>query len=165
MEIFFSLLASLFILIGIIGVIVPALPGIALCYMGILLHYFLGLGTIAWTWLLIFGVLTIFTLILNYVIPLRTARKYGGSKWGDIGGLVGTFVGFLWIPVPFGFLIGMFAGVFLGEYIQSKQAKIAFKATQGALIGFLYSTTFSFLIGVSMLIVQLYYFTSEWLFA
>lgn len=158
MEIFFSLLASLLILIGIIGVIVPALPGVILCYIGILLHYFLGSGTISWILLLIFGILTIFTLVLNYIIPLKTARKYGGSKWGDIGGLVGMLVGFFWIPVPFGFLIGMFAGVFLGEYVQNKKAKTAFKATKGALIGFLYSTTFSFLVGLSMLVVQLYYF-------
>jgi uncharacterized protein YqgC (DUF456 family) len=99
-------------------------------------------------------VLTALSAVLNYVIPARTNRKYGGTRWGSVGSVVGTLVGMFFIPIPFGFLIGMFLGVFIGELLHdSTDKKKAFNSTKGALIGFIYGTGFNFIVGVAMLLV------------
>ncbi len=69
--------------------------------------------------------------------------------------MIGTIVG-LFLPIPLGFLIGMFAGVFIGEMLHdSKDMNKALQSTKGALIGFIYGTGFSFVVGVAMFLVVL----------
>ena len=80
--------------------------------------------------------------MLNYIIPIKTTEKYGGSNYGKYGGFIGTIVG-LFFP-PLGFLIGMLLGVFLGELCMIETTnKKALKATKGAFIGFIYGTGFN----------------------
>jgi uncharacterized protein YqgC (DUF456 family) len=87
-----------------------------------------------------FVILTVASVVLNYVIPAKTNQKYGGTRWGSIGSIIGTIVG-IFLPIPLGFLVGMFAGVFIGELLHdSKDMNKALKSTKGAFIGFIYGT-------------------------
>lgn len=151
-----ALISLLLIGIGILGTFLPVLPGLILCFAGVLLYKF-GVNPNFSNWyVIIFGILTIASVILNYVIPLKTTEKYGGSNYGKIGGFLGTIIGFFFIPIPFGFLIGMFLGVFLGEILHDRNDKQkAFNATKGALIGFIYGTGFNLLVGLAMFLVVL----------
>ena len=72
-------------------------------------------------YIVIFGILTLISLVLNYIIPIKTSEKYGGSNYGKYGGFIGTIVG-LFFP-PLGFLIGMLLGVFLGELLHDRNDK------------------------------------------
>lgn len=150
------LISLLLLIVGILGTLIPVLPGLLLSICGLLLYKF---GTdaplsIAYVW--IFAALTGISAILNYVIPARTNRKYGGTRWGSVGSVVGTILGMLFIPVPFGFLIGMFLGVFVGELLHdASDKKKAWNSTKGAMIGFLYSTGFSFIVALAMFLVVL----------
>ena len=151
-----ALISLLLIGVGILGTFLPVLPGLILCFAGVLLYKF-GVNPNFSNWyVIIFGILTIASVILNYVIPLKTTEKYGGSNYGKIGGFLGTIIGFFFIPIPFGFLIGMFLGVFLGEILHDRNDKQkAFNATKGALIGFIYGTGFNLLVGLAMFLVVL----------
>lgn len=149
-----SLIAILLIGIGILGTFLPVLPGLIFCFAGVLLYKYGANSDFSVWYVVIFGILTLVSLILNYVIPLKTTKKYGGSNYGSIGAFIGTFVGMFFIPIPFGFLIGMFLGVFLGELIHDRHDKQkAFNATKGALIGFIYGTGFNLLVGLAMFLV------------
>lgn len=152
MEITVSLISMLLIITGIVGTIIPALPGLFLCLIGLLVHQFWGYGpgiSVLYIWIFIF--LTLLSTVLGYVIPLRLTKKYGGTNWGNTGGIIGTLLGFF-IPIPLGFLFGMFIGVFVGELLHdSNDTDKAFKSVKGTFIGFLYSTTFNFLIGLAIL--------------
>ncbi|MBD8018702.1 DUF456 domain-containing protein [Kaistella pullorum] len=150
--------ASLVLLVlGLLGTFLPVLPGLLLSLCGLLIYKF---GTdaplpMAYVW--IFSALTLVSIILNYVIPARTTRKYGGTRWGSIGSVIGTFAGMFFIPVPFGFLIGMFLGVFVGELLHdAKDKKKAWNSTKGALIGFIYGTGFNFIVGLAMFLVVIF---------
>jgi len=100
-----------------------------------------------------FGILTVISVVLSYVIPAKTNQKYGGTRWGSIGSVVGMIIG-MFLPIPLGFLIGMFAGVFIGELLHdSKDMNKALKSTKGAFIGFIYGTGFSLVVGVAMFLV------------
>lgn len=142
--------------IGILGTFLPVLPGLIFCFAGVLLYKYGANPEFSIWYVIIFGILTIVSVILNYVIPLKTTEKYGGSNYGKIGGFLGTIIGFFFIPVPFGFLIGMFLGVFLGELLHDRNDKQkALNATKGALIGFIYGTGFNLLVGLAMFLVVL----------
>lgn len=150
--------ASLVLLVlGLLGTFLPVLPGLLLSLCGLLIYKF---GTdaplpMAYVW--IFSALTLVSIILNYVIPARTTRKYGGTRWGSIGSVIGTFAGMFFIPVPFGFLIGMFLGVFAGELLHdARDKKKAWNSTKGALIGFIYGTGFNFIVGLAMFLVVIF---------
>lgn len=151
-------LASIVLLaLGLLGTFLPVLPGLLLSLCGLLIYKF---GTdaplpMAYVW--IFSALTLVSIILNYVIPARTTRKYGGTRWGSIGSVIGTFAGMFFIQVPFGFLIGMFLGVFVGELLHdARDKKKAWNSTKGALIGFIYGTGFNFIVGLAMFLVVIF---------
>ncbi|WP_417431327.1 DUF456 domain-containing protein [Halpernia sp.] len=148
------LFSIILLILGIIGTFLPILPGLLLSLCGLLIYKFGGNSDLSMWWIWIFSVLTIISVVLNYVIPAKTNRKYGGTRYGSIGSFVGTILGIIFIPIPFGFLIGMFAGVFLGELFHDfSDKKKAFNSMKGAFIGFLYGTFFNFLVGLAMLIV------------
>ncbi|WP_226064052.1 DUF456 domain-containing protein [Kaistella polysaccharea] len=151
-----TLVSIILLVLGIIGTFLPVLPGLLLSLCGLLIYKFGTDAPISMIYIWIFVVLTALSAILNYVIPARTNRKYGGTRWGSVGSVIGTLVGMFFIPIPFGFLIGMFLGVFIGELLHdSKDKKKAFNSTKGALIGFLYGTGFNFIVGVAMFLVVL----------
>lgn len=153
-----TLFCFILIIIGIIGTIVPVLPGLILSVIGLLIFKFGTNSQMPMLYVWIFGVLTLLSAVLDYVIPARTNKKYGGTRWGSIGSLVGTLLGFFFIPIPFGFLIGMLLGVFIGELIHDiNDRKKAFNSTKGALIGFIYGTGFNVMVGIAMLFVVIYY--------
>lgn len=151
------LISVILLIVGILGTFLPVLPGLLLSLCGLLIYKF-GTNTdlnILWIW--IFSILTIISVVLNYIIPAKTNKKYGGTRFGSIGSFLGTILGMIFIPIPFGFLIGMFAGVFLGELLHDfKDKKKAFNSMKGAFIGFLYGTGFNFLVGLAMLLVVIF---------
>lgn len=150
------LVSILLLLVGILGTFLPVLPGLLLSLCGLLIYKFGTDSSLSMVYIWIFVFLTILSIILNYVIPARTNRKYGGTRWGSAGSVIGTILGMFFIPVPFGFLIGMFLGVFVGELLHdAKDKKKAWNSTKGALIGFLYGTGFNFMVGLAMFLVVL----------
>lgn len=152
-SVILTTIAFIIVLIGILGTFLPILPGIILCYAGLLIYKW-GNPEFPWIYIIVFGILTLVSLVLNYLIPLKTTAKYGGSTFGKYGGLIGTLVG-LFFP-PLGFIFGMLLGVFLGELLHDRKDHYkAFRATKGALIGFLYGTGFNLLVGLAMFLVIL----------
>lgn len=148
------LVSIILLLLGIAGTILPVLPGLLLSLAGLLIYKFGTDAPLSMIFIWIFVALTLISTVLNYVIPAKTNRKYGGTKWGSIGSFVGTLIGIFFIPIPFGFLIGMFAGVFVGELLHdANDRKKAWNSTKGALIGFLYGTGFNLIVGLAMFLV------------
>lgn len=153
-DILIPLVSILLLLVGILGTFLPVLPGLLLSLCGLLIYKFGTDSSLSMAYIWIFVFLTLLSIILNYVIPARTNRKYGGTRWGSAGSVIGTILGMFFIPVPFGFLIGMFLGVFVGELLHdANDKKKAWNSTKGALIGFLYGTGFNFMVGLAMFLV------------
>lgn len=146
MDIFLLIIGFCCAVVGIFGSFLPAIPGVFLSWIGLLLLY-LTKGIIFNYWIL--GITLFFTLlitILGYIIPASGTRKMGGSKYGVWGTNIGLIVGFLFIPIPFGFVIGAFFGAFLGEIIyNSNNKKRAVKAATGSVLGFLASSFITFI--------------------
>lgn len=136
---------------GIFGSFLPALPGPGLSWVGLLLLYLTSIIPNNYWILGITLIITIGITILDYVIPARGTKKFGGSKYGIWGTNIGLIVGIL-SPIPFGFIIGPFVGAFVGEYYYGKQERNqALKAATGSFIGFLASTFLKFVVCMGFL--------------
>lgn len=151
MEYLILIVSLLFVLVGIAGSVLPALPGPPLSWIGILILY--TTPGIIWNyWLLgITFVITIVIAILDYVIPAQGTKRFGGSKYGIWGTNIGLIVG-IFAPIPFGFIIGPFIGALIGELLfDQSNINRAFKAATGSFIGFLASSFVKFVYCIVLL--------------
>ncbi len=152
-----QILSFILLILGILGTFLPVLPGLLMSLCGLLIYKFGTDADLPMIYIWIFSALTLLSIVLNYVIPAKTNRKYGGTRWGSVGSVLGTFFGMFFIPVPFGFLIGMFLGVFVGELMHdAKDKQKALNSVKGAFIGFIYGTGFNFVVGLAILLVVCY---------
>jgi uncharacterized protein YqgC (DUF456 family) len=138
MDIFLIILSGVLLIAGLLGAVLPVLPGPPLSYIGLLVLHFTDRYHFSTSFLLWWLVIVIIVQVLDYLIPIWGTKKFGGSKagvWGStIGLVVGLFMG------PAGIIIGPFAGAFVGELLASKGAKDALKAAFGSFVGFLLGT-------------------------
>ena len=80
---------------GLSGVILPVIPSTPLIWLGIFIYaVYDGFESISWLLLLIFAVLTIFSVVLDYFGGVIGAKKYGATRWGLIGSIIGGIAGF-----------------------------------------------------------------------
>ncbi len=150
MKILPLLVALALMLLGLVGAIIPAMPGVPLIYAGYLLYGVLsgwqsyGLGTMVF-----WAAVTILSLVLDYLAGIAGTKKYGASIFGIWGSVVGAVAGVLLANLP-GLVIGTFVGAFAGELWAGKSSKEALRAGKGALIGWLGGTIAKVVIGVVM---------------
>lgn len=151
MEYFLLVVGFLLVLVGIVGSVLPALPGPPVSWVGILLLYFCPeIPTNYWL-LGITLVIAVVIGILDFVIPAKGTKYFGGSKYGIWGTNIGLVVG-IFAPIPFGFLIGPFVGALVGELIYNSQEKErALKAAVGSFLGFLAGTFMKVLVSLLFL--------------
>jgi len=137
-------------IIGIIGVILPALPGIILNYIALILLYITkGEAEFSLRILIVFGIITLLVTLLDYILPLLGARKYGASRIGILGAVIGMLVGILFFP-PFGIIFGLLIGAFLGELIAGKEQSQALRAGFATFLGSLTSMVVQLLLAIVM---------------
>jgi uncharacterized protein YqgC (DUF456 family) len=123
-----EILAGLVILIGVVGTVIPLLPGVLLVGIVVGIWAYTNSG---W-WLLVLAVLlTSVGLVAKYLLPARTARDEG-STWALAVGSLLSVIGFFVIPV-IGFVIGFMIGVFVAEVLRIWELRSAWKATWATL--------------------------------
>lgn len=151
MNILILILSFLLIAVGLIGVILPFLPGVSLAWLGIFIYaYFTDFSVISLTAVLIFLGLTLFTFVVDWVSPLIGAKKYNASKYGVMGASLGFLFGVL-VFGPLGIILGPLAGAFIGEMIAGKDPTKSFHSAWGVFVGFLAGSLIKIIIVLVML--------------
>jgi len=151
MDILLLIIGLLCVILGIFGSFLPVLPGPGLSWIGILLLYFTSAVPTNYWILGITLLITIIISVLDYTIPAKGTKHFGGSSYGVWGTNIGLVVG-IFAPIPFGFIIGPFLGALVGELIyNSKDHGRALKAATGSFIGFLASSFIKFVVCVMFL--------------
>ena len=165
MEHVLLLLGFVLMIVGVLGSFLPVLPGPPISWVGLMLLYLTKAVPVSYTVLGITLVIAIVVGILDYIIPAKGTKRFGGSKYGIWGTNIGLVVGIL-APIPLGFIIGPFVGAFVGEFINdSTDSKKAFKAATGSFIGFLASTFMKFLVSIIFLglfLVKVWEYRNAW---
>lgn len=139
MDIVLIIIGSIVALLGLIGCIIPALPGPPLNYVALLLLHFTDRHSFSTKFLIWTLVLTVLVTVLDYLIPVVGTRRFGGTKYGIWGCVIGMLAGAIFFP-PFGLIFGGFFGAIAGEMIGGKEANLAFRAGVGSFLGFLAGT-------------------------
>lgn len=138
LEIFLIIASAICLLVGLAGCILPLLPGPPISYVGLLLLHFTGKVHFSTTQLVVWAIVVVAIVVLDYLTPVIGTKRFGGSKYGNRGCLAGTFVGLCFLP--WGIVVGPFAGAVIGELIGKRPFKTALKAGFGSFVGFLFGT-------------------------
>lgn len=148
METLLIIVGALFILAGFIGSFLPVIPGLPFSYVGLLLLQFTPAAPFTLTFFIIWALIIIVIMILDNVIPVYGAKKYGGTPFGIWGSILGLVIGFFFPPI--GLVVGPIAGAFLGEMMGGKSSDQAFRAAWGSFMGFMASTLLKVIASVMM---------------
>lgn len=138
MDIFLLVIAFIFLFVGIIGCIVPGLPGTPIAYAGLWIAQATDKVDFSWQMLLIWGIVVVVVSILDYVVPAWGTKRYGGTKYGVWGSTIGVFAGLF--AGPWGVIIGPLLGAIIGELLGGKETKEALRAGWGSFLGLLCGT-------------------------
>ena len=129
------ILGIVMIILGIIGCFIPVIPGPPLNYIALILV------SLAKDWepftarfLIIWAIITVAVTLLDYVVPACGAKKYGASRIGILGSILGMLIGLIFFP-PWGMLPGAFLGALVAELLVGKKSDAAFKASFGVFVG------------------------------
>ncbi len=138
MDVFWLVLGIILLLAGLIGCLLPLLPGPPLAYMALLVLQLRTEPPFSLNFLLLWAVLVALVTLLDYVIPVYGTKKFGGTQAGVWGCTLGLLAGF-WLG-PLGIIIGPFVGAFVGEWLVDRNSEKALRAAIGSFIGFLAGT-------------------------
>lgn len=139
MDTLLIIIGILLLVLGIAGSFIPVLPGPPLSYFSLLLLQFTSFHPFTARFLVIWAVVTVGIVVLDYLVPVYGTKVFGGTKKGQWGAVIGVFAGIFFLP-PVGIIVGPFLGALVGELLAGKQSGDAFKAAFGSFLGFLAGT-------------------------
>jgi hypothetical protein len=162
MSVFLIVLAFILLVVGVVGTFVPMFPGLPIGWLGLFVALFSSKCTISiWTLVITFLLMLIIT-ILDYVIPAKMVKKNGGTKSGEIGALLGSMSGIIFVN-PIILIFGSFIGALIGELLVApKDVKKALKSAYGSFMGFLLGTGIKAFITLSFLLILILNLSFGW---
>lgn len=136
MDAFGIFLVALAMVVGIVGTIVPFLPGIPIVWAAALVYGVAeGFGPIGWTCFVIITLLGIGGLIAGVVVPKRHVEGGGAPFSTIVVAVIGAIIGAIVIPV-IGIVVGGVLGVLFAERARTQSWELAWASTKRALVGF-----------------------------
>jgi len=144
-------LTALLMMAGLVGSILPLLPGTPLIFLGALLYaWHTDFRAIHWNVLIGLGFLTIFSQIFDYLASLYGAKRFGASYWGMLGAFLGGVLGTIMGGIG-GALVGPILGAILFEWLRGAALGQSMKIGMGTFIGLIGGTIGKLLIAIMMI--------------
>lgn len=166
MEYVLVMLGAICVTAGVIGSIIPVLPGPPLSYAGLLFLHWTRFGRFSVSMLIIWGIIVVTVTVLDSVVPVWGTRRFGGTRAGVLGSAIGLVIGVVLLPMMgillgpfglFGILGGPFIGALIGEMYAGRGSKNATRAAIGSFIGFMAGTFMK--VAVSLVLAVYFFMT------
>ena len=159
--------------VGLLGSVLPGLPGVTLIFLSALVYAILtDFRTVGAAILVVLFIFAAIALVADFVATSYGARRFGASNWGTaggaIGGIAGALIGLLFLGIGslFGLILGTIAGVFIGEYLKRRRQggleeqgpaeadwRRASRAAGGVVVGYLASAVVQGLLGLASVVI------------
>jgi len=136
MDITLIIIGLLFSVFGLLGCLLPVIPGPPLSYIGLLVLHWAPKYQFSTRFLVIMGIITVIVTILDNFLPALSAKRSGGSKRAVWGAMIGLAVGMFVFP-PIGLIVGPFIGAVVAELSTGKDSNEALRSGFGTFVGFL----------------------------
>jgi hypothetical protein len=135
MELFWWLFTIVLFAVGLIGTVLPVIPGTTIIFAGAIIHrVMLGANkSIGWRVIVLLVLLTLASYALDFLSGYFGAKYFGATRWGTFGAIAGAIVGIFFGLV--GLFIGPVIGALTGEFIAGKRMIDAGRAGWGSLLG------------------------------
>jgi uncharacterized protein YqgC (DUF456 family) len=144
------ILAVLLVILGLAGIVVPALPGPVLVYAGLLLAAWIdGFDKVGWLPLTMLGAMTALSFLADFAATAAGAKKAGASRQAVIGAAIGTIVGIFFGIV--GLFIGPFVGAAAGEFLADRDLIKAGRVGYGTLFGLVLGVAMKIALALAMI--------------
>ena len=154
MDGFLAVLGALLIIVGILGCILPVLPGPPISYGGLIVLQLTEYGDFSNSFMAWFAVIALVVFLLDYIIPVWGTKKYGGTKYGVWGATLGVVAGLFIFP-PLGIIIMPILGAIAGEMMRGASQEQSIRAGLGSFVGFLLGTGLKL---IASFVMGFYYF-------
>ncbi len=150
MDIALLIVAFILAIVGIVGSILPVIPGLIFSYSALVAIYFTSYSEISLLWMVVWLMACIFVSAADYFLPAVMARHFGGSRPAMVGATVGAIAGIFIYP-PIGLLVMPFFGAMAGELIHDhKDIKRALKVGWGSFLSFIVGTGIKLIVAVGI---------------
>lgn len=159
-EVLGFLLTLLVMIIGLLGAVLPAIPGTPLIFAAALGHQlWFRSDSVGWWVIVGLGLITAFSMVLDFVATTYGAKRLGATWRGMLGAGLGALVGVFVFP-PFGLVLFPLVGAAAGEMLGGRPWRDAGKAGMGATLGIIAGTLGK--IGCSLAMIGLWVFKLLW---
>lgn len=140
-DLIWIIIGGAIMLLGLLGCFVPIIPGPPLSFIGLLLLQLKQTPPFTTNFLLIMAGIALVVTVLDYIVPIKGAKKFGASKAGIWGSTIGLILA-IFFPIlgPIGIIVLPFVGALIAELMIGKKTGKALKAAFGTFIGFLFGT-------------------------
>ena len=153
------LLVALLVIAGLVGTVLPALPGVPLVFFGVLLGAWInGFAETGWVTLGIFAALTLLAVLLDFVASAWGTQYAGAGARAFWGATLGAFVG-IFFGIP-GLLLGPFIGAVVGELTGGSGFRQSGRAGLGAWLGVVLGTALK--LTIAFLMIGIFIVQSLW---
>lgn len=153
MDIVLSIAACILAILGIVGAVVPVLPGPVLSYGGLLCIAAASFAGVSASTLWIGAGVTVAVTLADYFLPAWMAKRFGGSRAGAIGATIGAVAGIFIFP-PIGILLGPFVGAVIGEFFHdSNDTAHAVQVGIGSFLAFIVGAGLKLFFSVGMFVI------------
>jgi uncharacterized protein YqgC (DUF456 family) len=150
-HLFWSVLALVVMAVGLIGVLVPVLPGLMLIWSVALIYgLIVGFGASGLSAMVVLSLIVVLSVVKSVILPRRAAAGAGASGWSQFGAVAGGVVGFFLVPV-IGLILGALAGMVATEYSVKGNWEDAWTATKATAKGFGISALIDLVLGMVMI--------------
>lgn len=148
-----TLLAAIVMVVGLFGVVIPVLPGLALIWVAALVYgLIVGFGSAGVAAMVVLSVLLAGSVVVGVLLPRKAMQDSGAATWSQWAAVVGAIIGFFVIPIV-GVLVGALVGVWLAEWSDKGDPRAAWTSTLAVAKGFGINTLVQFGIGTMMIAV------------
>jgi uncharacterized protein YqgC (DUF456 family) len=142
--------SAVMIVVGLVGTLLPAIPGMPLVFAGMLLAAWVGdFQHISGFTVALLAVLTLVSMVVDFIASMLGAKVAGASRWAFIGAGIGALVGLVFGIL--GLVVGPFVGAVVGEAIATNHVRRAMTAGIGATIGLLFGAVAKIALAFTML--------------